>query len=370
VQDSSEPSSTVLAEVAGVVAPALGRTTDEEGEIRVEVLAQPTIADLATVGIWRVGTRDRAWSVVCKVIRHADSAGTTWRSHPDPRHPFYWRREAEAFGSDLLAGLRDGLRAPACHGIVDRDDGTTAIWMEDVAGAPGTGWALDRYRRAARDLGRMQGRLADAPALAERWLSRDWLRTYVERRAADCGIVDDPRAWAHPGVKAALPAGRADGFRRLWADRDRFLTVLDAYPRTLCQLDFHQGNLFDVEGDTVVIDWAFAGVGAFGEDLGNLLVDAATDFHLVPGALPDLFEVLVDGYAAGLAEGGRVLPLEDVRRAIAAGAAAKYGWLVPAVLDAFQQGRTTLNGRPIEEGARAWVAAAEFLVTVAPLVLA
>ncbi|MEQ4209920.1 phosphotransferase [Actinopolymorpha sp. B9G3] len=365
VQDDGEDCGVTAAEVA-VMAPALGRTTDGCGELQVELLARPTIADLATVGIWCVHGPERDWSLVCKVIRHAGGAGTTWRSHSDPDHPFYWRREAEAFGSDLLAGLRDGLRAPACHGIVDRADGTTAIWMEDVAGLPASHWSLDRYRRAARDLGRMQGRLADAPALVERWLSRDWLRVYVERRSAHCEILDDPRAWSHPGVEAVVPAGRAGAFRQLWADRHRFRSVLDNYPRTLCQLDFHPGNLFDVDGDTVVIDWAFAGVGALGEDAGTLLVDTVADFRLEPTLLPDLFENLVDGYAAGLADGGCVRPVDDVRRAIAAGATAKYGWLVPAVLSAFQQGRTTMNGRPIEEGARAWVAVAEFLVTEAP----
>jgi hypothetical protein len=40
--------------------------------------------------------------------------------------------------------------------------------------------------------------------------------------------------------------------------------------------------------------------------------------------------------------------------------------LVPGVLSAFLQRRTTLNGRPIEEGADAWMAVAEFLVRMVP----
>jgi hypothetical protein len=365
MQETDAPASLALAEVAAV-APSLGLTAEVCGdEVQVELLAQPTIADLATVGIWRVQGSRRGWSAVCKVIRHAESAGTTWHSHPDRDHPFYWRREAEALGSDLLAGLRDGLRPPACYAVVDRDDGTTAIWMEDVAGSPASAWSFDRYRRAARDLGRMQGRLADGPELAERWLSRDWLQLYVARRSTLGGVVDDAEVWSHPGVEAVVPSDRAAALRQLWVDRQHFLSVLDTYPRTLCQLDFHPGNLFDVTGDTVVIDWAFAGVGALGEDVGALLVDAVADFCVEPAQLSELFENLVDGYSAGLAEGGCPRAVDDVRRAIAAGAAAKYGWLVPGVLSAYQRGRTTLNGRPIEEGARAWIAIADFLATLA-----
>lgn len=57
---------------------------------------------------------------------------------------------------------------------------------------------------------------------------------------------------------------------------------MEAPPQVFCHLDMHPVNLFDVDGDTVLIDWAFCGVGGLGEDLGTLVVDAITDFHREP----------------------------------------------------------------------------------------
>ena len=44
-------------------------------------------------------------------------------------------------------------------------------------------------------------------------------------------------------------------------------------------------NLF-ADGDdcTVAVDWSFVGIGAIGEDAGNLVADAVLDFHVDPAA--------------------------------------------------------------------------------------
>ncbi|GAA2755736.1 hypothetical protein GCM10009872_10960 [Actinopolymorpha rutila] len=364
------------------MAGALGRTVEEVRAAEVDPVASPAVDGIATVGIWRVRGAD--WSAVVKVLRHVvDGGRSVWRSDEDPAHPFHWRREADAFADGLLGSLPGDLRAPTCYGVVPGPGGTLAIWMEDVAGREGSTWALPRYRLAAEHLGQVQGHLAREhlagdPVLDRPWLSRGWLRTYVERRAARGAAEADPaepRVWSAPLVRRLVPADRVPAFQALWADRHRLLDVVDGLPRTLCQLDFHPHNLFDVAGRTVVIDWAFAGVGALGEDLGNLVVDAVTDFHLPPSKLPELFETLVGGYADGLAAAGWSGPWPgsgepaDVRRMIAAGAAAKYGWLAPAIPAVVAEGRTTLNGRPIEESAPLWVACGDFLVELAGLAL-
>ena len=331
----------------------------------------PAAAGLATVGIWRVSGRDSSWSAVLKVVRHAtEGPGSAWSSHADPHHPFYWRREADALASDLLARLDGGLRAPRCHGVIERADGSVAIWMEDVVGEPATAWSLPRYRQAARHLGLAQARLAGMGALAAPWLSRDWLQVYLDRRAAAFdGVLDDPGGWELPLVQEAWPGGQAADLRNLWSDRGHLLVALQELPETLCQLDFHPRNLFDVAGQTVVIDWAFAGVGHLGEDAGTLIVDAVADFHVAPGQLRELFDLVVDGYANGLSEGGLALSVDDVRRAVAAGAAAKYGWLAPAIVSCVRTNRQVMNGRPIEEAARVWAAVATFLLDLARLAL-
>ncbi|SDT26245.1 phosphotransferase [Actinopolymorpha singaporensis] len=366
-------------EVSAQVADALERTVEEVRAAEIDPLAGPAVDGIATVGIWRVRGAD--WSAVVKVLRHVVHGGlSVWRSEDDPAHPFHWRREADAFADGLLGSLPGDLRAPACYGVVPGPDGTLAIWMEDVAGCEGSTWALPRYRQAAEHLGQVQGHLArehlaGEPVLDRPWMSRGWLRTYVDRRAARSAAdadPTDPRVWSPPLVRRLVPADRVPAFQALWAARHRLLDVVDGLPRTLCQLDFHPRNLFDVAGRTVVIDWAFAGVGALGEDLGNLVVDAVTDFHLPPSKLPELFETLVAGYADGLAAAGwsgSDGPAEpaEVRRMVAAGAAAKYGWLAPAIPAVVAQGRTTLNGRPIEEAAPLWVACGDFLVELADL---
>jgi Phosphotransferase enzyme family len=370
--DGSVAQDLIATELADVVAPALGRSARDMSEWDVDLVARPGVPGLATVGIWRVSGRDGSWSVVLKVLRHAsDGPGSAWSSHHDPHHPFAWRREADALASDLLARLGGdgfGLRAPRCHGVIGRDDGSVAVWMEDVVGDPGTGWSVPRYRQAAEHLGLAQARWA-AGDLAAPWLSRGWLRTYLDRRASSFdGVMDDPDGWRHPLVKATLPVERAPEFRQLWADRDRILAVVHEFPETLCHLDLHPRNLFDVAGRTVLIDWAFAGVGHLGEDAGNLVVDAVTDFHLEPARLGELFESVVDGYADGLAQGGLALPRAEVRRAVAAGAAVKYGWLAPALVVTARSGRSTMNGRPLDEAAKAWGTVATFLLDLARLV--
>ncbi len=363
-------------EVSAEVAGALGRTVEEIRAAEVDPLALPAVHGIATVGIWRVRGVD--WSAVVKVLRHVVDGGlSVWRTDPDPAHPFHWRREPDALADALLGSLPGNLRAPTCFGVVPGPDGTLAIWMEDVAGCEGSSWTLPRYRLAAEHLGQVQGHLAlehlaGGPALDRPWLSRGWLRMYVERRTAR-GAAEadpaDPRVWSHPLVRRLVPADRVPAYQALWADRHRLLDIVDGLPRTLCQLDFHPRNLFDVVGRTVAIDWAFAGEGALGEDLGNLVVDAVTDFHLPPSRLPELFQTLVGGYADGLTAAGWTGESAEVARMVAAGAAAKYGWLAPSIPAVVAQGRTTLNGRPIEEAAPVWVACGDFLVELAALVL-
>lgn len=349
---------------------ALDRPIEDPSAWRIELLARPNVAGLATIGIWRVGGAE--WSAVVKVLAHADSGAVQWASHPHPDHPYYWKREALAYDSRLLHGLQGGIRAPACYGVTGGADGSVAVWMEDVArsGDPAGRWPCERYAEAARQLGVMQAELADSDLLKERWLSRGYLRMYVERRSA--GAFPDAEAWRHPEVRAALGSGQADAYHRLWSDCRPALQEIETLPQTLCHLDLHPHNMFGVDtggaSDTVLIDWAFSGVGGIGEDVATLLIDAVADFHVPPERLPGLFDVLADGYAAGLAEGGLRLGAVDVRRAVALGAIARYFWLPSALVRALAEERPTINGRPASEATPYWAAAAKLLLELADLI--
>jgi hypothetical protein len=119
------------------------------------------------------------------------------------------------------------------------------------------------------------------------------------------------------------------------------------------------------DGSTVVIDWAFVGVGALGEDPGNLVPDAVLDFHVPPDRLDELHDLVAAGYHAGLRAAGWDGSRDEVRLAMAAAMAAKFAWLAPFVLRAAAEGRDRLNGRPFAEALTAWAPTIHFLLAQA-----
>jgi hypothetical protein len=243
----------------------------------------------ATFGIWRVATESD--SAVLKVVGDRPGGHSSWPASPDPSHPYYWRREALAYTSGLLDRLRGGLRAPACRAAVERPDGSVALWLEDVPEP--SRWTPDLLGEVARRLGAAQAVLAaDLPS--EPWLSRDWLRLYLELH----GVVD------------------ADGV----------LDRLDTLPHTLCHHDLHPGNVLGADA-TVVVDWAYCGLAPLGLDAGVLVADAIADSVLEPECAGEAAAAVWHGYAAGLADGGRVGDLEAIRWAYLRGTALRLSWL-------------------------------------------
>jgi hypothetical protein len=331
--------------------------------VDIEPLGHVLVA-AGTQGIWRVRDGDR--TAVVKVLAHAPDYQGNWPSGVAEDDWGYWRREALAYSSGLLASLGGRLRAPSCI-VEEQDDGSVALWLEDLSdrGVPAPTWELSRYGDAARHLGRAQGEFVVAggrPLPTDRWLSRGWLRTYLTRRDADMSLLTDPMAWRHPLVAAGFPDPPVDELVAMRADQERFLAVLDGMPPTLAHLDCHPANLFDVDGDTVVIDWGFVGIGALGEDPGNLVPDSVLDFHVGAEHLDLLYETVASGYHAGLRDAGWSGSADDVRRAMAAAMAAKYAWIAPGILRATSEGRDRMNGRPIAEALAAWAPTVRFLL--------
>jgi hypothetical protein len=337
---------------------------------RVEALPHTAVA-AATAGLYRVHGGGR--TAIVKVLAPARDAPGFWRPGGNETHWYYWRREAEAYRSGLLATLAGGLRAPRCDRVVERADGTVALWLEDLRGAAAPAWPLTRYLLADRHLGRAQGEfLAGRPLPTEPWLSRGWLRAYVDRRdrvagspggAGDPSAVEDPAAWRHPALATWFPDPPTAALRAMRADRPWFLDVLDRLPPTVCHLDLHPANLFDGGDDTTAaIDWAFVGIGALGEDAGNLVPDSVFDFHVAPHHLVDLYDTVVAGYDAGLRDAGWSGARETVRLAMSAAIAAKYVWIAPALARAVTEDRDQLNGRPTAETVAAWAPTVRFLL--------
>jgi thiamine kinase-like enzyme len=190
------------------------------------------------------------------------------------------------------------------------------------------------------------------------------LRSYLRQRDGDLELVDQTRLWNHPLLAPWFPHAPIDRLRAMRRDQPRFLAALDALPRTLCHLDLHPANLFgDNDADsTTAIDWSFVGIGAIGEDAGNLVPDAVLDFHVAPARLDDLYETVADGYTAGLRDSGWRGPDTAVRLGMAATIAAKYAWIAPAMLRAISEDRADLNRRAIAESLEWWAPSIGFLL--------
>jgi hypothetical protein len=328
--------------------------------VGVERIYEPVAS--ASSGIWRVRAGER--SAVLKLIAHSDAGHANWQSGEDPAHWYYWRREVLAYERGLLGSLPGGLRAPRCLLVAPRGDGGVALWLEDVAGLPGTHWAVEDYGTAARHLGQTQGAYVVGRALPDdAWLSRGWLRAYLSQRDGDRHLLDDPPAGDDEGIAAWFPSSAIERAKAMRRDQAVFLDALDGLPPTLCHLDLHPANLFaDGALATVAIDWSFVGIGSIGEDAGNLVPDAVLDFHVRAARIDDLYEMVAAGYASGLRDAGWDGPDSAVRLGMAATIAAKYAWILPAILRAAIEHRELLNGRPFGEAMEWWAPTVRFLL--------
>ncbi len=250
----------------------------------------------ATVGVWRVRVAGAA--AVLKLVHHRADGHPRWPSASDPEHPYYWRREPLVYESGLLERLGE-LRGPRLLASAARRDGTVALWLEDAPLPPAFTPAL--LGEVARRLGETQGGFAVEPPV-QRWISRRWLRAYVALRA---------------------PITR---------EQERVLARVEAAPTTLCHLDFYPGNLLGQEAD-VVIDWAYCGRGALGEDPGNLVPDTMFDGFVETSLARELEEAVWEGYLTGLRASPWRGDENEVRWVFLASPVIKYTWIPAAIAD-------------------------------------
>ncbi|MFF6877294.1 aminoglycoside phosphotransferase [Streptomyces sp. NPDC012474] len=286
-------------------------------------------ANGVTAGVWRVAGGGR--SAVLKVLTRTKETGVTWSASNDPRHWNFWRREAYVYRSGLAeVWRRHGIRAPRLLECAERPDGDVALWLEDVPGEPATTWSLARHVDHAHRLGAAQGAVGageDTP-----WLSQRFLRDYTSDRTTDEALLDDDRAWRHPLIREHFPPGLREDMVRLHHDREWFLTVMESLPRALSHLDQWPANVrCGGAGTSVLLDWAFTGDGALGEDLGNYLPDSVFDLFVPAAELPGLAKAAYDAYVQGLRGSGWHGDERLVRLGVCA-SAVKYDWLTALML--------------------------------------
>jgi hypothetical protein len=219
---------------------------------------------------------------VLKVVWKGGDGGR-WPASSDPAHPYYWRREPCVYES----GIARPFGAPECRALVQRDDGSVALWLAEAPEV--ASWTPELLAEVAHRLGRAQA----APAPQDEWLSCGWLRAYLAlHEVTETEVVDR----------------------------------LDSLPQTLCHHDFHPAKVIGANAD-VVVDWAYCGLGAFGLDAGVLVADGIAD-EAFPAELADEVSTAVwEGYLAGLRAGGWTGDEADVRYAYAHGTALRLSWL-------------------------------------------
>jgi hypothetical protein len=275
------------------------------------------------------------WSLILKVLRPTADGD-------DPSAWNYYKREVGAYRSGWLDDLPGGLSAPRHFGIVEHPDGTSWIWLEDVADEIGPRWPLEHYGVVARHLGQFNGAyLGGGPLPSWPWLCSSWLRQYVAESAP--AMTPLRNSLQHPLVRRWFPSDAIDRFFRVWAERDVFLDALDRLPQTLCHRDVFRRNLFarrTVGGDdeSVAIDWAFAGRGAIGEELVPLVLASVTFFEIELDRAQTLEEIVLEGYLEGLRDAGWQGDPRLVRLGYAAAGSLRYrfgeiGRFLPMILD-------------------------------------
>ena len=277
-----------------------------------------------TGGVYRVRADGR--TAVLKIVRFGTDAdpNALWVSGAEPTHRNYWKREWLAFDSGLLDELPGRLRAPRTLLTTQPHDLEGWIWMEDAHGRHAGALTLDDYALIGRALGEMQGAFAvgTPPLPTDDWLSRKWLRGWVDASDAQVVALRDSPGWDDERLATLLP--HRDRALELWAARGELLGIVEQAPHTLVHLDFWPMNLFVDDDDVVAIDWSQVGIGGVAQDLDQITLDPVW-MQVMPDVDPRQLEWrIVPAYLEGLHSAGFDVDESDLQRWYAAAAAVKY----------------------------------------------
>jgi hypothetical protein len=165
-------------------------------------------------------------------------------------------------------------------------------------------------------------------------------------------------------VGRAFPPDVLDWILQTWADRERYLRVLDRLPQTLCHADVFKRNVLirSHQDSFVLIDWAFVGTGAIGVELVPLIQGSLLFFEVGLNEAHDLEQVVLAEYVHGLRAAGSRSDAQLVHLGYAAASTLRYsvGELAPILMmlsdEQFYPWAEQVFGRPIGDACDAWAA--------------
>jgi hypothetical protein len=273
------------------------------------------VSGVASLGGVRV-----PWSVIRKQVRDAGGG---------PADFSYWRREPLAYSSGLLAELA-GVAAPRCLAQSEQADGVV-LWLEDLADGDGGDWTVERYGLVARGLGQLDAHAGGRAAPDWPWLSRGFLASWVEQAAAGFEVFAE--AVRDPLLARLYPPEVTAVMVELWQARRHICAILAGWPQVLGHLDTAPANVIVRGGQTYLIDWAFVGRAALGEELAPLTAGSGLFGGLPAEHMAAIDRVAFPAYLDGLRAAGWAGDPAHVRFAYCAAAALRFAvaattWLV------------------------------------------
>jgi len=305
----------------------------------------------------------QAWKVVMKCINNPKE------SHQDLREWAYWRREILAFQSDFLEQLPPGVRAPRFYGMMENENDVW-IWIEHIQETTGKQWSLDYFQRTARQLGRFQGMyLNKIPLTDYPWLSQSFFRSAWDENGFWLDFmnpVSKENAWQSPIVQGGFDERQKSRVLQLLSEKEHFFDVNDHLPQVLCHYDAHRRNFMwsrssqTGEEELIGVDWAFIGIGALGNDLGQLVGTSMFFFDYDPTDAETLETALLDGYVAGIADNGVMIDARLVRLGYLVSLSFWMGAMLPGWAAIMLPSDSGINvqamyGRSAEEALTGWV---------------
>ncbi|MFO7895424.1 MAG: phosphotransferase [Candidatus Cloacimonadales bacterium] len=215
-----------------------------------------------------------------------------WSRHFDPNS---WRREYDLYHSGLEQEFTKHFAWPTCYHAELKDD-ETELWIAYIEGVTGLEMSVEMYARAAKELGRFQGKLyTSQPAILETMTNlshldnmkkmylhyRSWPEVYDYIRADECDI---------PQHLCQMLIDVDEQEHDVWSR-------IEQLPIVLCHRDYWVTNIF-CHGETIsAIDWDTTGWGYLGEDIASLIADEAKVDLMI-----ECYDTCVTAYYEGFSE--------------------------------------------------------------------